>query len=674
MQPSRNTASPARRTAPLGIDTSHDLIRTPPAGPVSSSETEHLLSSPINFASRRSAGVGTEPGDTFLFRDQGDDDEEEARVALSQQHPLASDHISVSSTDSDPMPGTSGLSTSMLAPEQVSFAGNHLTREERLRVLRRNAVGAFLPGFATFINEKLTAATDSIRDVYTMALTHYQQKQYERAIETLHVHQVLKKSIQCRYLAALCSLALENGLNALSYLGAAAELPRADATHKDSNQGHLKLESAMCFARGRAFILLKDIYKARDWFKEALIVDVKCYDALEALVKYNMMEEKAEWEFVMTLPYEEHCGADSNYYRDLYRLKLKKRLLKGERTDADPKSLDVQLSVAQDYFSQSRYKECLEVCQEIKAQDSWFTEPIALHVSCLYELGMKNKLYEYAHELVKELKEEAVSWHAVGLYHLIIGKHLDAKRYFSHALSLNCFFEPSWHGYAYTLSLEKDHDKAIEAYTDCSSLILGYKEAREHLHTALKLANERQGRNSPIWEKIWCNLGHVYRQPPLQDYDRAIRCSENALQRNPKNADARTTLGIVYQLKGNAARAIAEYTEALKYTEAPELVTELYQSAIMTNFKTRYASRQDQPCLDGSFDIFAVANSIGVMEDEVATELEKDNRYNIVGDDAERHSFLFSTDDAMIVDQGDLQQSRQNQESVGVVLDEDVLE
>lgn len=44
--------------------------------------------------------------------------------------------------------------------------------------------------------------------------------------------------------------------------------------------------------------------------------------------------------------------------------------------------------------------------------------------------------------------------------------------------------------------------------------LLRYKEAREHLHTALKLANERQGRNSPIWEKIWCNLGHVYRQPP----------------------------------------------------------------------------------------------------------------------------------------------------------------
>jgi hypothetical protein len=32
---------------------------------------------------------------------------------------------------------------------------------------------------------------------------------------------------------------------------------------------------------------------ARECFKEALMIDVKCYDALEHLVKYNMMEEKA---------------------------------------------------------------------------------------------------------------------------------------------------------------------------------------------------------------------------------------------------------------------------------------------------------------------------------------------------------------------------------------------
>jgi anaphase-promoting complex subunit 6 len=41
-----------------------------------------------------------------------------------------------------------------------------------------------------------------------------------------------------------------------------------------------------------------------------------------------------------------------------------------------------------------------------------------------------------------------------------------------------------------------------------------YKQARKHLHTALKLAKKRQCPRSPIWETIWCNLGHVYRHPP----------------------------------------------------------------------------------------------------------------------------------------------------------------
>lgn len=40
-------------------------------------------------------------------------------------------------------------------------------------------------------------------------------------------------------------------------------------------------------------MLLKDIDNARECFKEALSVDLKCYDALEALVKYNLMGEQA---------------------------------------------------------------------------------------------------------------------------------------------------------------------------------------------------------------------------------------------------------------------------------------------------------------------------------------------------------------------------------------------
>lgn len=131
--------------------------------------------------------------------------------------------------------------------------------------------------------------------------------------------------------------------------------------------GSIKLESVMCFARGKAYLLIKDIDNARECFKEALMVDIKCYDALEALVKYNMMEERAEWEFVMTLPFEQ-CGEDQEYYRHLYSLKLKKNILNGSRMNADfeniEKSLDVQLSIAEGYFDESRYEDCLKICVE----------------------------------------------------------------------------------------------------------------------------------------------------------------------------------------------------------------------------------------------------------------------------------------------------------------------
>lgn len=70
----------------------------------------------------------------------------------------------------------------------------------------------------------------------------------------------------------------------------------------------------------------------------------------------------------MTLPYEDHCGADSDYFRYLYGLKLKKDILNGKRMDSDAesiaKSLDVKLSIAEGYFTESRYEDCLKICKE----------------------------------------------------------------------------------------------------------------------------------------------------------------------------------------------------------------------------------------------------------------------------------------------------------------------
>lgn len=77
-----------------------------------------------------------------------------------------------------------------------------------------------------------------------------------------------------------------------------------------------KLEASMCYVRGQAHMKLGDTVKAKACFKEALLVDVKCYNvskavvldivseielptfarrlmiqALDALLSYNMFEE-----------------------------------------------------------------------------------------------------------------------------------------------------------------------------------------------------------------------------------------------------------------------------------------------------------------------------------------------------------------------------------------------
>lgn len=112
---------------------------------------------------------------------------------------------------------------------------------------------------------------------------------------------------------------------------------------------------------------------------------------------------------------------------------------------------------------------------------------------------------------------------------------------------------------------------------------------------------------------------------------------------------------MIYQLKGNTARAIAEYHQVLVYANAPELVNELLQSAIMDNVRTSYASKPaDQPCLHDSFDVFEMANSVGVKQDQIAIELEQDGRYAMCDCTEENPSVLLTEDD-MIVDQGDLQ-------------------
>jgi anaphase-promoting complex subunit 6 len=131
--------------------------------------------------------------------------------------------------------------------------------------------------------------------------------------------------------------------------------------------GCIKLESVMCFARGKAYFMLQNFEKARECYQEALSVDVKCYGAWDALIKNNMMDEKAELEFFMTSPFDQ-CDVDEYFFKHLYSLKLKKNNFDGTNMKANleniENTLDVQLSIAQGYLDACKYEDCLKICEE----------------------------------------------------------------------------------------------------------------------------------------------------------------------------------------------------------------------------------------------------------------------------------------------------------------------
>ncbi|KAI8340121.1 hypothetical protein BC941DRAFT_348821 [Chlamydoabsidia padenii] len=492
------------------------------------------------------------------------------------------------------------------------------SRKYRLRVLRNEAAQHHLNETAIFFAEKVVAITSDSNDVYFLANAYYQSQNYEQALDIINNKQALNKNIHCRYLAGLCAMALEKWQDALDYLGHDNPFLEKDFVHNANQDGGIKLESVMCYTRGNAYLQMKETNKAKKCFMEALTVDVKCYDALEALVQHNMLDEKEEWEFIMTLPYDAHCEDDADFIRDLYMLRLKRYSHSNDiseaqrRTEQDYRltnSLDVMQSAAETFLSERKYEDCLKICEKIRKVDVLYRRCIPTYLSCLYELKRKTELYELAQDLVDRMNADAVTWYAVGTYYMCIQQYNEAKQYFNQSTKLDSHFEAAWLGLGHAFAAERDYEDAISAYQACSNLVPGshlpymyigiqcmeqdnmvdsfkyltksmercdndpvlyiefgvyhyhveeYQQSLASLEKALTLSKEnKQTPSSPIWEKIWANMGHAHRR--LQEYDDSLRCYKLALSMNPQNSNVHAGLGLIYHYYGDHSKAIYQY-------------------------------------------------------------------------------------------------------------------
>lgn len=538
-----------------------------------------------------------------------------------------------------------------------------LSQVDKLRLWRHDAYMQHHYSTAEHIGDKILAMTKDPNDAFWLAQVHFSSGSYVRAKQLLQSDKAYESNIPCRYLCALSLTRMNKWEEALDVIGERGAIESDNySNHNDGNSngnakgkqrasnshsnggssstdtsGGIKLEASISYLRGQIYTAQNNFDRAKECYQEAVKIDAKCYEAFDQLIRNNLMAPKEEWKFLTSLDFDRSCGENAELTKALYTIRLGKYTnLKGYREAEsvlkDDYGLgsngDVLLSRADMLFVQCRFKDCLELCEKILEDDTFKFSALPDYLACLHELGGRNKLFLTAHEMADNHPNEPVTWLAVGVYYLTIGKVAEARRYFSKASMMNPYFGQAWIGFAHTFAVEGEHEQAISAYstaarlfqgTHLPSLFLGMQHlhlnnltlaeeylytsysicktdplllnemgvvyyhktelttAESYFHEALKAASELDS-DPRAWLSINANLGHVYRR--MEKHDMALSYFEEILKVSPQDANIHSAMGLVNLQAGRVLSAIENFHEALSISPNDPVASDLLNRAL----------------------------------------------------------------------------------------------
>jgi anaphase-promoting complex subunit 6 len=369
---------------------------------------------------------------------------------------------------------------------------------------------------------------DDDNDAFWLAQVHFATGNYTRAQAFLSKQDLISRNTSCRYLAGHCFIKQGRFDEALTVLGernpthlisnvankrkaqhtssrstasthgkGAAAAAVTNKSH-DRREHHLseedtanrRFEAAMCFLRGICYAKQNAFDRAKECYKDAVRIDVQCFEAFQQLMKNSLMSPDEEWQFLESLDFDaitvsgdpSSSQEASEFTKMLYTTRLSKyRNPTSFTTACETLSThynlttnpDLLLARADLLYTQCRYKDALAITDSIIQEDKYNFSIYPLHLACLYELKMKNVLFLVAHDLADSHPEEPCTWLAVGIYYFSIDKIAEARRYFSKASMMDAHFGPAWIGFAHTFAAEGEHDQAISAYSTAARLFMG---------------------------------------------------------------------------------------------------------------------------------------------------------------------------------------------------------
>lgn len=394
----------------------------------------------------------------------------------------------------------------------------------------------------------------------------------------------------------------------------------------------------MCFLRGICYAKQNAFDRAKECYKDAVRIDVQCFEAFQQLMKNSLLSPDEEWQFLDSLDFDSiHSQEAAEFTKMLYTTRLSKyrnpaafdtayeSLSTHYQLAANP---DLQLARADLLYTQCRYRDALTITKAILDEDKYNFAIYPVHLACLYELKMKNLLFLIAHDLADSHPEEPCTWLAVGIYYFSIKKIAEARRYFSKASMMDAHFGPAWIGFAHTFAEEGEHDQAISAYSTAARLFMGThlpqiflgmqnhalnnmtiaeeflktayglcktdplllnemgivkyhqdrpKEAVQYFTAALKVADENDSEPS-AWLAARTNLGHAFRR--LRHYNRALLEFDEVLRAGGKNAAIFSAKGLILMEQNKPQEAVVVLHEALAIQPQDSIATELLNKAL----------------------------------------------------------------------------------------------
>ncbi|KAG0646464.1 20S cyclosome APC complex cut9 [Hyphodiscus hymeniophilus] len=421
--------------------------------------------------------------------------------------------------------------------------------EKFLRDWRQDALNKHQYDSAIFIGDKLLALTGNDKDAFWLAQVHFSTGNYTRAQSFLAKQDLIARNPSCRYLAGHCLIKQGNFEEALNTLGeknpthlftsasnsrrklqhtgghgrtnsslhgkAAARSDRSNTRDEVAQEdaANIRFEAAMCFLRGLCYAKQNAFDRAKECYKDAVRIDVQCFEAFEQLMKNCLMSPDEEWQFLESLDFDAISISDdtsssqeaAEFTKMLYTTRLSKYKNPASFTAATETlsthynlamNADLLLSKADLLFTQCRFKDALAITSSILQDDKYNFSIYPLHLACLYELQLKNALFLVSHDLADNHPEEPCTWLAVGIYYLAINKVAEARRYFSKASMMDPHFGPAWIGFAHTFAAEGEHDQAISAYSTAARLFMGthlpqlFLGMQNHMLNNMTLADE----------------------------------------------------------------------------------------------------------------------------------------------------------------------------------------